>query len=636
LEKVKKFLSSKIFKIGLTVIIIAGAAYGGYLVYSKKIASTAAKNAAQESIARVERGDIEVKISGTGTVEPIERYDIIPLVKGTILSAPFEEGMQVKAGDVLYRIDDKDIAFNIEKARNNIEKTRLQNKETIENIQNLQIYAPCDGRITNFTLKEGVEVGNNTKIAEIVNDSQLKATVSFTDSQVKQIHMGQAAQLIIPQYMTHVDGTVSNINYTPKAGENGAVYYDVEITINNPGSVTEGMQVNGVVKGTDGDIVSPTTGVIENIEKETVNAKTSGTVKKIYVKNNEWVKAGQKIVELENNNLYITKTTNEMSLKDQELSLQSLLEQLEDYNITSPIDGVVIAKYYKAGDNISNSNNNSNILMTVADMSKMTFTIAVDELDISKMKIGQKVDVTADALPGVQLEGEITNIPAEGTSSNGVTTYSVEVTISEPGNLKPGMNVNAEIIVESKQDVLKLPIAAVTKVGNKYFVSVPESVSEGPKSDSKQQGKKSENTQENTAEPEEGSEGNQVRPERQGRPNFDENQGNRDIQRTGEGQNAMPQNRQGNFQRQGRMGGNAPVASGKKRVEVQVGINNDDYIEIVSGLNEGDIVYVSAAASRSTNMNMGMPGGMPGGGMPGGMPGGGMPGGGMPGGGNRN
>ena len=654
MEKVKAFLSGKVIKIGLIILIIAGVAYGGYEVYSKIAKSKSSQNVAQETTTRVIRGDLEVKISGTGTVEPIERYDIVPLVKGTIISAPYEEGMQVKKGDVLYKIDDSDISFEIEKDRNNIEKTKLQNKETLENIKNLQIYAPCDGKITNFTLKVGDQVGNNSKVADIINDRQLKAMVSFTGSQIQQIHIGQQAQLTIPELMIQVDGKVTDINYTSKAGPNGTVLYDVEITIDNPDALTAGMQVHGVIKGNEGEIKSPIPAVLQNVQEETINAKTSGTVKAIYVKNDTLVKAGDKIMELENENLFITKTTNEMNLRDQQLSLESKLEQLKNYNITSPIDGVVIAKYYKAGDNLS-SNNSSNILMTVADMSKMVFTIAVDELDIAKMQIGQKVDVTADALPGAQFEGKITNIPAEGTSQNGVTTYNVQVTIAEPGELRPGMNVNAEVIVQSKQNVLQLPIAAVTKVGNKYFVNVPETVSEDGKNDFPMKREQTgENTQRRMMNNQEnkGDNSNQQRrtefnagensPQRRTESNTGENLPQRRTEsNAGENspQNAMPPNMQAGSQRAPRGNNrNMPNVSGKKRpVEVEVGINNDEYIEIVSGLKEGDIVYVPTASRSNTNSNM--PGfGMPGGGMPGGMRGGvpgGMPGGGMPGGGMR-
>ncbi|NLY43285.1 MAG: HlyD family efflux transporter periplasmic adaptor subunit [Clostridiaceae bacterium] len=647
MEKIKSFFSFKAVKIGLIIIIVAGLTCVGYMVYSKITSAAASKNAVEASTVTVTRGNIEVKISGTGTVQPISRYDIVPLVKGTILSAPFEEGMQVKAGDLLYRIDDSDLSFNIEKSKNSIEKAKLDYEAVLESIKNLQVYAPCDGKITDFNVREGDELGNNTKIANIINDSQLTATISFTASQLEQIYVGQPAQLIVPQYMTQIDGTVSNINYTPKAGAGGAVLYDVEITVNNPGSVTEGTLVNGVVKGASGDIISPVASTVKNIREESLVAKTSGKVKKVYVSNNQWVKAGQKIIELENEELYVTKTKSEMNLRDQELSLEAQLKQLNDYNIVSPIDGTVITKNAKVGDNINNAGNSNNVLMTIADLSKMIFTISVDELDIANVKLGQKVRVTADALPGEEFEGEITNIPAEGTSQNGVTTYPVEVTIASPGDLKPGMNVNAEIVVQSKENVLLLPVAAVTKMNNKYFVYVPEKTegrptgnSEGNNAPDRERRRRPDGDANNTSG-QAGPRGFQSgeRQERSG--NTGERQGE---QRAEGGRNNAFQNAQGGMQRTGSFGRNnsMPAMSGRKRVEVVVGINNEDFIEIVSGLNEGDIVYMPTVSSNSgSNNNNNVPamnripvgGGMPGGGMPGGgMPGGGMPGGGMPGG----
>ena len=81
----------------------------------------------------------------------------------------------------------------------------------------------------------------------------------------------------------------------------------------------------------------------------------------------------------------------------------------------------------------------------------MVFNLEVDELEISKIELGQTANITADALPDETFTGEVTKIANEGTSQNGVTTYKVELTISEPGNLISGMNVNAEIIVRVKR-----------------------------------------------------------------------------------------------------------------------------------------------------------------------------------------
>jgi len=553
----------KILIIIVAVVVLLAAAY----FISKNISKKAGASGGQaETTVQVMRGDISVTISGTGTVEPIARYDIIPLVKGNILEAPFEEGMQVKKDDLLYRIDDSDLSYNIRKSENNIKKMELSNQDTLKSAANQVVTAPADGRITSLTVREGEQVGNNSRLGEIVNDKRITALVPFHKTQADKIKPGQKAWLEIESYFWSIEGTVTYVSNTPVPVAGGGAVYNVEIEIENPGAFSEGMEVKGVVETAEGKVYSASTGTTSFAEKKSVFSQTSGKVKKLYVKENEWVKAGQKILEIENESIDNTIYKNSLDLEDAKLSLDALKKQLDDYYILSPTDGTVIKKYYKEGDTVNNTGGNV-ILMTVADLSKMVFTVDVDELDVAKVAVGQKVNVTADALPDVTFEGKVTNVAMEGKSQNGVTTYPVEITISEPGQLRPGMNVNAEILVQSKSNVLYLPVAAVTKMGGKTFVTLADDSGKEP------------------PERAQALQGENRRPD-----------GNKSA--------PGPQN-----------------ARGRQLREVTVGINNDDYIEIVSGLNEGDVVYMPLASGTGAMQggfgrpggSMGFPGG-PGGG----------------------
>lgn len=512
----KKLVSKKVVKSVIIMLLIAGAGLGGYSAYKNIVVAANGKNSAKDMTVKVARGDLRVIVSGTGAVEPVSKYDIVPLVKGNIINAPFEEGMKVKKGDLLYKIDDSNISYDIQKTQNEIEILKRDMQESIDSINSLEVYSPIDGRVTGLSINEGSHVGSNSKIASIVDDRYVIATIPFHKPQIEKIEVGQKAQIFIEDFMWYIDGEVRYVSNAarPIAGE--APVYDVEILVKNPGSLDEGMEVQGIIKALSGDIISPSKGTTSFLE-EAVFTRVSGIVKKIYIKNNQGVKANQKILEIENDSLNLTYQKNLLKLGDLQLSLESQMDQLNEYNITSPIDGTVIKKYYKEGDTVNNASNNVT-LMTIADLSKMVFTMDVDELDIAKISVGQKVTVTADALPGTVFNGEVTNVSLEGNSQNGVTTYPVQVTILDPGQLRPGMNVNAEIVVESKKSVLYLPISAITKVRDKAFVYVE-------------------------------------------------------------------------------------TDEGRQRREVTLGINNSDYIEIVSGLKEDEAVYLPFASSNNNRNN---------------------------------
>ena len=152
-----------------------------------------------------------------------------------------------------------------------------------------------------------------------------------------------------------------------------------------------------------------------------------------------------------------------LSLRSAELSLQSTRDQLENYTITSPISGTVIEKNYKAGDNLDTSSAAAatGYLAVIYDMSSLSFTMNIDELYIGQIEVGQEVRITADALEGQEFTGHVSKRNINGTTMNGVTTYPVTVEIDDPGELLPGMNVSAEILVEHADHVLSVPVEMV-------------------------------------------------------------------------------------------------------------------------------------------------------------------------------
>ncbi|MCX7843569.1 MAG: HlyD family efflux transporter periplasmic adaptor subunit [Clostridia bacterium] len=602
--KLKAFFAVIPKKAVIIIFLIAVLGAGGYLAF-KSVTAAGAKSTTRENTARVARGDLEVFISGTGTVQPIARFDIVPLVKGKILEAQYEEGAYVKKGDLLYRIDDSDLSYNIQKAQNSVEKIRINYKQSVESLSSLVVTAPFSGQLSNFTLKPGEQVGSNTKIGELINNKKITAVIPYIQSQAAQIKVGQKAKVLVLSYLSYFDGEVTYVNRNPSSTNEGGLVCDVEIEFNNPGAITEGMEVSSIVSIGGTDISSSIAGKTVYSNKQQIVTQATGKVKHVLVRNNEWVNAGQKILEIENESLKETIYKNSLDLQDAQLSLEAQKKQLENYNILSPINGTVIKKSYKEGDTINNSVSSNSVLMTVADLSKMVFSINVDELDIAKVSKGQKVQITADALPGENLEGIVTNVSVEGTSQNGVTTYPVEVTISSPGKLKPGMNVNAKIMVESKKNVLYLPVSAVTKVGNRAFVTIKANGStriidaRALPPDSPVRQVDSENQDRGTRI--------QRRQNAQQGDNQQQDQGQQRIIR-----------QNGSFASE-----NRAASPNWQRKEVQIGINNDNFIEIISGLKEGDTVILpvlsvntsSSQSARGLNGGIGGIGGFPGGGM---------------------
>ena len=129
--------------------------------------------------------------------------------------------------------------------------------------------------------------------------------------------------------------------------------------------------------------------------------------------------------------------------------------------LTAPISGTVNKKNAKEGDNINAAYNSS--LAVIYDLSKVKFKMQIDELDVLKISVGQEVSVRADALEGVEMTGHITNISLEANTSGGVTEYPVTVELDEVGDLLPGMNVSATIVLKEEKDALCIPVDALMR-----------------------------------------------------------------------------------------------------------------------------------------------------------------------------
>ncbi len=570
----KKIKGKKTVIISVCLVVAVG--IGAFFLWPKEnTAEITYKNV------NVEKRDISVVLTGTGTLMPADSYEVTSLVKGEILDAPFEEGDIIEKDQLLFKIDTTDMENSIEKQLLNVEKAQMNYNDMIESQQNLNVSSTADGIIKTLYVEVGDNVMSGGKIADVKDSSYMLLTVPFNSSDAENIHSGMSASVTLSDSLETLSGTVEKVGGTENVLAGNRLTRDITIKVKNPGALTTESYASAKV----GNFACNSGAYFQYNAEKTVSAKTSGEVKKIYLDEGDAVKEGETIVLLEGDNSETQLKSSAMSVTDAELSLQNIYDQMENYSIKSPISGTVITKNYKTGDKID-STTSTKAMAVIYDLSTLTFDMSIDELDIGSVKVGQKVTIVPDALEGQEFEGTISKVSIAGTSQNGVTSYPVTIVIPEPGELLPGMNVSASIVVSSATDALSIPVSAVSR-GNTVLVSED---SETAKTYLAQSTTSSDKTAQNTTS---------------------------------------------NDKTTQKLGGDTP--KGFIRVPVTLGVNDDDYIEVLSGLSEGDVIAVveiKISNSQKTNTQMGgmtMGGGMSGGGMPsGGMPSGGMPSGGMP------
>lgn len=109
-------------------------------------------------------------------------------------------------------------------------------------------------------------------------------------------------------------------------------------------------------------------------------------------------------------------------------------------------------------------------IASVTSQEHMTVSVSIDELDITKIYVGQAATVSVDALGGEQFDAQITEISNSGDNSGGNSKFTVEVTLEKSGDMLPGMYASAVITLETSEEVPCIPVAALDKSGTDTIV----------------------------------------------------------------------------------------------------------------------------------------------------------------------
>ena len=437
------------------LVIAAVLALLFWIVVRPMLGGTAAVSGAYQT-AQVQRQDLTVSVSGSGTVTPIESYQVSALVTGEILESPFEDGDQVEQDQLLYRIDPGSAQTALQQAQLSVQQAQM-NYDTLAS--SLQVKAIGGGVVQTLHVQEGDLVSAGTAIADITDTSTMTLTVPFQAGDAAHISAGQTAQVTLSGTLETLTGTVESVAPADQVGNGGALVRQVKIRLANPGALTETTSATARV----GTYACASGGTLSPRLRQTITAAASGEITDLNVSVGSRVSAGTVLAAIGGESAENSLADAALAVQNAQLSLQSAQEALDSYTITSPISGTVIEKNLKAGDQLNGGD--SGAMAVIYDLSQLELQMDVSELDIGQIQPGQTVEITAEALPGQTFTGVVEKVSVNGTTTDGFTTYPVTILLSEYGDLNPGMNVSADIIVERSENALCVPAEAVNSDG---------------------------------------------------------------------------------------------------------------------------------------------------------------------------
>ena len=401
-----------------------------------------------------EKRDLTNSLSGTGTLNPANTYNVKSLVAGKVLTSTIEEGDIVEEGTVLYTVDASDATTKAEQASITLQQAQRSYDKTVDR---QYVRAEVAGVVATLKVAKGDEVTSGQEVAVIRDSSKMVLQLEFPAADAATFSVGQSAEVTLDGTFETLTGTVTAVTGTDALSTGNLLTRTVTVTVRNAGGLTTAQAATATING----VSCIAAKCFEYQAERTLTTLAAGTVTAINVQEGGAVNKDDIVLQISGEDLTEAIQSAAETLRSAELNMDNLQEAMNNYTVTSPISGTIIEKNAKAGDALTAGAD----LCTIYDLSYLVMVINVDELQVSDISVGQSVQVTADAVPDKTYTGTVTRVSMKGSSNGGTTTYPVTVRIDETEGLRPGMNANAEIVIAEAGNALAVPNAAIVRGG---------------------------------------------------------------------------------------------------------------------------------------------------------------------------
>lgn len=413
----------------------------------------------------VQIGTIQSTVSGSGTATAKESAAITLTAGGTVREVYVTSGDTVTAGQPLYTIFSQDAQDLVDAAKENLDKLNKDMADLQDEAANLTVRAPFAGKLQDVqTFESDQDVSKGATVATLVNDKKLKLSLYFSYAYENEIKVGQSVEVSIPAVMRTFTGSVEKINKVSYISPEGAVHFEAVIVFDNPGTLTAGMDASAVLTAKDGTQIYPyQNGKTEFYETRTITAKASGPVSgKGNLLNYANVSAGEALLYLGSSTIDSDIRAKQEEISNAQDKLAEAQKGLDNFNAVSPIDGTVTSCTLVEGEDVKSGDT----VITISNTSVMVVEITVDDKNISFVQPGMSVNLT-DWNNNTYM-GTVTSINMAGaTSQNGMTNYPVTLTVDNyGGSLISGMWLDYSFVASQSDDCIMVPMQSVKYVSD--------------------------------------------------------------------------------------------------------------------------------------------------------------------------
>jgi len=401
----RKVLSKKKFLIigGAAIVVLAAA---GFYFWGGN------SSAAQYLTAKVERGNLRNTVTATGTLQAVTTVQVGSQASGTISALYADYNSVVKKGQVVAQLDPAVSKAQVEQAKANLQQAQASLQQA----------------------KAGVA---NSRAG--VSDAQARVQAASSTAQNNQAGVA-AAQANLAVLKAQQDDALSLLKQQEALVKGGVIAQRDLETAQTAYRTAQARYEQGVAQ-------------LNQAQLSQQSSAGSGIAQSQAQVQQSQAQVGQSQAQVQ---------AAEAQVQQAVAALQLAEVNLAHTTIASPIDGVVVSRDVSVGQTVAASLSAPTLFTIANDLTKMQVIANIDQADIGLVENAKSVKFAVDAFPGKDFDGQIEQMRLNPQNVQNVVTYNVVIDVDNPEQkLKPGMTANLTVTIDERNNVLKVPNAAL-------------------------------------------------------------------------------------------------------------------------------------------------------------------------------
>lgn len=407
---------------------------------------------------KVTRGEVTKAVYASGVIAEKDSEEINAETAAKVKAVFVKKGDTVKAGDLLFTMDEGNSQLSLQQEELNIQSKSRQLQQAMVDARTDVIISPDSGNLSAWLVKEGDKVEKDMIVAEITDITKLQVTTAFSPNGADKIKVGQKARIFLTDSYSYINGTVSEVDRRSSAGKAGGMVLNATVIFNNPGAIQTGTEASIEIFTGDGTPFSSVeNGIINRPDPVKVRAGLQGTITHLNIKEGKDVKKGGQLAKVDITEVNQLVKDRQLELKQVQLAKEIKDKEISKFKVFATKSGIITDINVEEGK-IPPQNKPA---VVISGGKGLQFLAKVEELDVPFISLGQRAVVYTNSFGDQGFEGVITEAAGQGIKDGSTVVFETKVRINHPQKLKVGMTGDVAVVVDKKDKVLRLPITSI-------------------------------------------------------------------------------------------------------------------------------------------------------------------------------